>query len=230
MKNLTIFCCAILFLGLSMGLQAQDASPETPDMEADRSVEFKSSKQKPEMETLLKNGTSFGGFGAFSVKIADLNGQAGVFTGGQLATVLNHSLNIGLAGYALATDVNANYLDLEGNDYYFELGYGGLLIEPVIRSNKLVHLTVPIIIGAGWAGVSDRRFYQPGFHFDRDIEEEDVFWVIEPSVNLEVNIWKIMRIDFGVGYRYFGDANFTNTTDADMSGVSGNITFKFGWF
>lgn len=56
------------------------------------------------------------------------------------------------------------------------------------------------------------------------------YWVVEPSVNLEVNVWKVMRVDFGVGYRYLGDADFTNTTDADMSGVSGNITFKFGWF
>lgn len=226
------FFCIFLVLGFGMELQAQDIiSGEEPTLEEiDRSVEYESPSKKNDMETLFKNGTSFGGFLAFSTKVADLNGQAGIFTGGQLAAVLNHSLNIGLAGYGLVTDVNANYVDVEGNDYYYEVGYGGLLIEPVIRSNKLVHLSVPVIIGAGWAGVSERRFFQSNFHFDRDVVEEDVFWVIEPSVNLEVNVWKIMRVGFGVGYRYFGDAEFTNTTSSDMSGVSGNVTLKFGWF
>jgi len=182
------------------------------------------------METLLNQKTSFGGFLGLSSKVADVNGQTALLTGGQLAMVLNHSLNIGLVGYGLVTDVNANYIDVSGRDYFFEMGYGGLLVEPVIRPNKLVHISFPVILGGGWAGVTDERFYEAGFNYDHDVVESDVFWVVEPSVNVEVNIWKIARIGFGMGYRYLGDTNFENTTDADMSGLSGNVTFKLGWF
>ncbi|MGB1243522.1 MAG: hypothetical protein ACPG49_13425 [Chitinophagales bacterium] len=234
MKKISVLIFAAMLLTIGMttnNLQAQDAvsTDESSDM-MEVNVNTEVAHQKPEMETLLNQKTSFGGFLAFSAKVADINGQAGVLTGGQLAMVLNHSLNIGLAGYGLATNVNANYMDVSGKDYFFEMGYGGLLIEPVIGTNKLVHISVPIILGGGWAGVTDERFYEVGFDYDHDVVESDVFWVVEPSVNVEVNIWKIARIGFGMGYRYLGDTNFENTTDADMSGLSGNITFKLGWF
>lgn len=217
-------------------LQAQDPvySPDvevdvkSPDVEVHTKVQRHNQKQ--EMETLLGRGSSFGGFIALSSKVADVNGQTALLSGGQLAMVLNHSLNIGLVGYGLVTDVNANYLDTSGRNYFFEMGYGGLLVEPVIQPNKLVHLSFPIILGGGWAGVTDERFYEAGFNYDHDVVETDVFWVIEPSVNVEVNIWKIARIGFGIGYRYLGDTEFINTTDSNMSGLSGNVTFKLGWF
>ncbi len=229
MKKLTTILSLLFLLTAGMNnLKAQDPvyeneAPEIENTETQKDVE-------PEMETLIKKGTTIGGFGAFSTKITELNGQAAVLTGGQLAVVLDHSLNIGLVGYGLATDVNANYIDTEGNDYFFEMGYGGLLVEPVLQPNKLVHLSFPVLLGAGWAGVSDKRFFNSRFNYDRDVVESDVFWVIEPGVNVEVNIWKIAKVGFGLGYRYIGDADFTNTKDANMSGLSGNITFKIGWF
>ncbi|MEZ4888971.1 MAG: hypothetical protein R3E32_29865 [Chitinophagales bacterium] len=225
MKSIiNLLLLAVLLSSTTYNVLAQDSMEETPDVMTSKT------ETQPEMETLLKRGTAFGGFGALSSKIADVNGQTALLTGGQLAVVLNHSLNIGLAGYGLVTDVNSNYIDIAGREYFYEMGYGGLLVEPVVHSNKLVHLSFPIILGGGWVGVTDERFYERGFDYDHDVVESDVFWVVEPSVNLEVNIWKIARIGFGLGYRYIGDTEFTNTTDADMSGVSGNITFKLGWF
>ncbi len=231
MKKISTLLIAVtlLIIGTTTNyLQAQDPvyTDETPETE----IRTDESRQKPEMETLFRRGKAFGGFGALSSKVADVNGQTALLTGGQLAVVLNHSLNVGLVGYGLVTDVNANRIDIAGKKYFFEMGYGGLLVEPVIRPHKLVHLSFPVILGGGWAGVTDERFYESGFNYDHDVVESDVFWVVEPSVNVEVNIWKIARIGFGMGYRYLGDANFTNTTDADMSGLSGNITFKLGWF
>lgn len=71
---------------------------------------------------------------------------------------MNHTFSIGLTGQFLVdptipTEVYAlishGYTYYNMNKYY---GYGGLLLEPTFFQKFPIHLTVPIVIGAG--GVS----------------------------------------------------------------------------
>jgi len=58
----------------------------------------------------------------------------------------------------------------------------------------------------------------------------DSFFVIEPSVHVNLNVTTFFRIAAGVSYRYVSGLNSTLSTNADLSGPSGVLTFKFGMF
>ncbi|NJO02350.1 MAG: hypothetical protein HC880_12255 [Bacteroidia bacterium] len=109
------------------------------------------------------------------------------------------------------------------------MGYGGFFIEPIIQSNKLVHLTIPLMFGAGWVGyIEDWRRRDD---FDReDLIDDQVMWVIEPGVNLEINVASFFRFDVGVGYRFTQNADLINTSKNAFEGMNYNVTLKFGRF
>ena len=184
-----------------------------------------------EMKTLFNSGSAVGGYLGITTKMTEINGGYGLMTGGQLAVILNHSLGLGVAGYGLVSSVSSNTLHSNGDKLYYQMGYGGLHIEPVILPNEIVHLTIPMLIGAG--GVAETT-YQP---FDVDqywdeasVEESSAFLVLEPGLNVELNVFKVLRIDLGASYRWVGESVLTTTTDSQLSGFGGHVTFKLGWF
>jgi hypothetical protein len=183
-----------------------------------------------EMNTLFNNGRVTGGFLGLVSKPADLNGQPAYFAGAHAAVVIGHNFNIGIVGYGLISDVESNYTDIDQNPYYIETGYGGLFFEPVIGSNRVFHFSAPVILGAGVAGIHRYRYWDNYDYNDNEFVDSDLYFVVEPAVNLEVNVFKVLRIAAGVGYRYISDSNLFQMSNDDMSGFTGNITLKVGWF
>lgn len=115
------------------------------------------------------------------------------------------------------------------------MGYGGLILEGIIASNKLVHLTVGSLIGAG-AVTYGYQWSHSWDWWDHDDWEyghrwnPDVFFVVEPEVNLILNVARFFRIGIGASYRYITETNREWISDGDLSGFSGVLTFKFGVF
>lgn len=68
--------------------------------------------------------------------------------------------------------------------------------------------------------------YEP----DNYPRETNFFFVSEPGVRIEMNIFKWMRFTPGISYRYAYGSNAEGMTDDDISGVSYNATLKFGKF
>lgn len=186
-------------------------------------------KSSNEMQTLVKKGGGFGAFLAMELKPSVLNDQPALYTGGKVAIVAGGALNIGVAGYGLTSNVYSNNRDANGNKLYYESGYGGLLIEPVIANRKLVHLTFPILLGAGGITEYKERFWQDGT-FDSPERTWDMFFVAEPSINVELNITRMVRFSMGAGYRFVTDTELYNNTVSNLSGFTSNFTLKFGWF
>ena len=65
---------------------------------------------------------------------------------------------------------------------------------------------------------------------DLSDDKPDVFFVLEPAVNIEINITSFLRIHLGAGYRFISGIEKYNFTNSDFSGPSGNFTLKFGMF
>jgi hypothetical protein len=174
-------------------------------------------------KTLLNSELHNGGYGAFFTKIGVINGSTGVFMGGQGSWIINHKLAIGGKGYALISPLEVSGL----NNVKMEFGCWGGLIEYIIASDKLIHLNVNTMIGAGGVrySVKDYRYD----HNQVDYTEDGVF-VIEPGLDAELNIHKNFRIGLGVNYRMVSNVDYADLTDSDLSGFSAQITFKFGAF
>jgi hypothetical protein len=180
-----------------------------------------------EAETLIDGKVDHGGFGGPVVKFTSVLSEFGVLAGGRGGWIIDflpeHTLVLGGGGYGLANYIDVDRTTTGGEPLYLELGYGGFEMEYVNRTNELVHFTVQLLIGAG--GV-DYREKDEG----DGIGQNDAFFALEPGVNLDLNVTHFFRIGGGVSYRYLRGVDLDAIGDADVSGVAGQVTFKFGSF
>ena len=177
--------------------------------------------------TLMRNNKIKGAYVGMSVQGYDINGEYGYGLGGEVALVMGRRFNFGLSGQALATDVVSNYQDAQGNKYFYEMAYGGLFIEPMIRSKWPIHLSFPVTLGGGAITESKNRVYN--WDVDYDQQTSDYYLVAQTGANLEFNVFRFMRIAGGVNYRFMSDVYLHEGT-SNMSGFGGNVTLKLGWF
>jgi hypothetical protein len=189
-------------------------------------------------ETLLSGEVEHGGFGGPVVKVTRINGQDALLVGGRGGWIINHTFVIGGGGYGLVTDVAPTVPGLF-NQNLLMLGYGGLELEFIMQSDRIVHLTVPVLIGAGAVGYRTGHW---GDDFDLNIGFDnrfDTFFIIEPGIDLEVNVVSFFRINAGVSYRHVtgisAPTDITGnprplTSNNDLRGISWMIGFKFGTF
>ncbi|HAL57166.1 MAG TPA: hypothetical protein DCP63_12015 [Bacteroidetes bacterium] len=174
-------------------------------------------------ETLFNGNIESGGFGGPVLKAGGFNGEAGLLVGGRGGWIINNSFIVGGGGYGLVNSVKAKALGPR-NQQYLDFGYGGLELEYISRSNKLIHLSFMTMIGAGGVGWRDREM-----GYDND-SNPDAFFILEPAVNATLNVTRYFRISAGASYRYISGVSSNATTNADLSGPSGTLTFRFGKF
>ena len=60
--------------------------------------------------------------------------------------------------------------------------------------------------------------------------EDTIFFVVEPGIEIELNISPYFRLGFGATYRYITGTELLNVSDSDVSGGSGMISLRFGRF
>lgn len=171
-------------------------------------------------ETLLQTGQiRSSGFGGPVIKFGPVNDQSAVLVGGRGGWLINSILSIGGGGYGLSNRVTADRPD----SVRLQLGYGGLVLERVFMPRRMMHGSLSLLIGSGSVNMHE------SMHRD-DRSETEVFFVLEPEASLEINVVRFFRFCPGIGYRWLaGDSRYLDS-DWDISGWTGNLTFKFGKF
>ena len=178
-------------------------------------------------ETLLgKEVVSHGGFGAPVVKFTSIRDNFGVLVGGRGGWIINHSFVLGGGGYGLVNEIDGTRI-LNGRNMLLTFGYGGFEMEYIMHWEKIAHVSFYYLIGAG--GVNQRRNWDD-WNYDWDSPNTDVFFIVEPAVNLEVNMTSFFRIGLGASYRFISGINEDNLKNEDFAGPSAMLTFKFGKF
>jgi len=90
---------------------------------------------------------------------------------------------------------------------------------------------MPIVFGAGSIDVSDHNFFDQNIVTDTDFTiENSVFFVVEPSLQLEFNITKNFRIAAGASYRWVQGSDLQNINDKELSDFISSVSFRFGKF
>ncbi|MCU4157921.1 hypothetical protein J1N10_18250 [Carboxylicivirga sp. A043] len=187
-------------------------------------------------------GKSHGGYGAVMINYSEIMDRDALLIGARGAWVVDHNFGIGLGGYGFMTD--PQWDNVLNEEYQVSGGYGGILVEPIVGAKSPVHLSFPILIGAG--GVAYNQHWQENEDNDYDdenYEDSDAFFVIEPGIELEFNMIKFMRMGLSVSYRYTSDINLSYRTStlnkpnpnvigsADMlRGFNFGLVMKFGKF
>jgi hypothetical protein len=134
--------------------------------------------------------------------------------------------------------MNSIYIDgywpdnLGYNDgYYLVGGYGGFFVEPIIAPNFPVHVSFPIMIGGGGLAMNENTWHDYDWEYDYyEPFDWDSYFVIEPGIEIELNVVKFFRIGFGVSYRYTSDLHMQYVPKDMMNGFNADVSFKFGKF
>lgn len=190
-----------------------------------------------------KQDRSNGGYGAIMVNYSEIMNRDAIVVGGRGAWVVDHNFGLGLGGYGFMTDPQMD--NVKGEEYQINGGYGGLILEPIVGAKKPVHLSFPILIGAGGVAYNKHwQEYEPDYEYDYETyEDSDAFFVVEPGVEVEFNMLKFFRLGLSVSYRYTSDISLSYKDDTigaptpnvigspDMlRGFNYGIVMKFGKF
>jgi len=182
-----------------------------------------------EIRTIFGSHQSNGGYGAFSIGYTLVNNRDAVMFGGRGAWILNHSFAIGAGGEGFVTSyLNDADLNAEAN---FSGGYGGLFIEPILFPKVPIHISFPIMAGAGGIAYARRMDNNQISNTNYNmIIESDAFFVVEPGAEIELNMTRYFRLAMSCSYRATTKLNMVTANNNALNGISTKVVFKFGWF
>lgn len=217
----TIATCFVLMALTVPTLLAQEGEPSKRE---------KQRREPGQVQTLFDPNAGSGGYGALSIGYTQINNRDAILMGGRGEWVIGHGFGLGLAGYGFVND--PIYDPIDDLNYSLAGGYGGLIMEPIIMGWFPVHVTFPIMIGAG--GVANTSYssnvYDPYEYWDGYVEDATAFFVAEGGMELEFNLVQFFRIALFGTYRYTSDIIMENVPKDALRGWNGGVTFKFGIF
>lgn len=226
MKKISLFTAMIILLAISIA-HSQEG------------------QEKQEMQTIFGNRTgkvSHGGYAAITTSYSQIAGQDAFALGGRAGWLIDHHVTIGVMGQGFVNSIYVDTYDFPtypGEDpvdgLYLVGGYGGFFIEPIIAPNFPVHVAFPILIGGGGAAWNYTTWYDYGWQDDYYYDyyepyDYDGFFVLEPGIEIELNLVKFIRASVGATYRYVTDLQLDGTPKDAMNGFTGNFSLKFGKF
>ena len=190
-----------------------------------------------QVKTLYNGEFESGWYGAPLFKVGQMDGKTGYFVGGQGGWIINHRFVLGGKGYMLVNPIEIEDL----HNIVVGFGCGGVLVEYILASDKLFHFSIESMFGIGGVyndiKVSER-------HHDPIDYTGDACFVLEPGINLMLNVTKNFRIGAGATYRFVNGADydpgapyrhdngedFETISDSNLSGISAQFVLEFGVF
>lgn len=220
-KSILILLLIIFFSAVS---QAQEQNTQQEGM---KTIFSKSNGNPPK-----------GGYGGISMGYTNISGKNAFIAGAGGGFLLDHRFTIGLAGYCFVS--NINHLDHEQqptiDNFSLAGGYGGLLLEYIIAPLQPIHVSFPVLIGGGGAFLIENRDYNE----NNSHVPYSTFFVLEPGVDVEVNVVKFFRIALYGSYRYTNNFSIDyyslagikqfSTPDDALRSFNFGVKLKFGKF
>lgn len=179
-----------------------------------------SAQMQDSTQTLMKSGVEVLELWAPELKINSIQGSTGTLIGLYGGALIDRTFLIGLAGGVNLGHPTINY------------GYIGGIVQYIVKPARLVHCSGQMFFGYGTAkdyentksGLMDNFWNISGANF----------FLVEPGINLEMNIKPGMTLVTGLSYRFVSGLNesneniqITHMTTQDMSGLNFSIGLKF---
>ncbi len=185
-----------------------------------------------DVQTLFGSGRPTGGYGALSNKFTTIGGEFANISEVYGGVFINRRWMLGLAfaGSTNNIQVPFQYSVNPLQPMTYQYGQGGLKLERVIGSNKPIHVVLDLFTGVGFTAQYDRYNWDANDFDSYADHDENWFYVVEPGVQLEMNLFRWMRLSPGISYRNASHSNAPGLRDSDLSDWSYNVTLKFGGF
>lgn len=150
-------------------------------------------------------------WGGFSYNFSYFNADSDVsyLRGGYGGLEFGRTVFVGYAGYRLRDQV-----ELDDISQTFGMRYGGLMVDVHPGSHRVVHPRFGLIVGGGNVDFSDG--------------DDDRVFVLQPSLGLELNIFKWFRLGVQGGYRYVSGEDTPGVSSSDLSSPYAQLDLRFG--
>jgi hypothetical protein len=183
-----------------------------------------------EIRTIGGRGNSCGFYIGINSSYSEISGYDAITAGARLAWISNHGIAIGLAGNGFFSEPQP-LLASSNKEFNYTGGYGGLLIEPILFPRMPVHLSFPVILGAG--GIAEGVYYDMNYPYETTggyVEEAEAFLIAEPGVELEINAARWIRFGLSCSYRFTTEIDNGNMPSNPLDGMTAGFSLKFGKF
>lgn len=188
--------------------------------------------EKERMSTLFggnKGQIDYGGWAGLNFGYNQVDGKDTYKIGARGGVLINHRFTIGLAGNGFFSD--REYDDIiPDHTVRIAGGYGGLFMEATLFPFFPVHLSIPVIIGAGGVAYTSNNWSDGEYYWGREKYDSDAYFLLEPGLEVELNLIKFMRLAVGGTYRFTSDIDMVNTSSGMLRGLNWHFCLKFGSF
>jgi hypothetical protein len=154
------------------------------------------------------------------VKINSIQGNVGTLVGFYGGAVFNRTFLLGISGGVNLSHPTVNY------------GYFGAVGQYIYKPANLWHCSGQLLLAYG--STKDYEDPKSGLLDNFWNISGARFFLMEPGINLELNLSSRLTLVTGISYRYVtrldeNDENIeiTHVTNSDMSGINFNIGLKF---
>jgi hypothetical protein len=184
-----------------------------------------------EIQTIFGKGSTTGGYLAMSNKFTTIGERYANISEIYGGVFINKRwmIGFGVAGTTNDIRVPQQYSVAPLQPMTYQYGQGGMMVERVIRSGRAVHVVFNVFGGAGFTAQYNRYDWNTDANRPTTYDE-NWFYVLEPGAQLEMNLFRWMRLSPGVSYRHTYGSNAAGLSDDDLSNWSYNITLKIGGF
>ncbi len=185
-----------------------------------------------ETESLINIPTDFrfNGFAEVQTKYSNLIDENATYVGFKGGTAINSVLGLGVTAGGFVTENHFSHTPVDGadlNQLTALMGYTGFFVEYIALADKKIHFTIPVSVGPGLIAIFEQEPIadQSGV-YNEDMLEYTGFLVLEPAINMEINIIKEVKFIVGGGYRWVTGTSLDILTDDDLSGFNVNIGLR----
>lgn len=159
-----------------------------------------------------KSGWRISGvWGGPAVGIGQFDNDPVVFRGGFGGVEFGKRLFLGWGGFETDNDV---YIDALDNDK-FKMDYSGFMLGFTPSAHKTIHPNFMVLAGTGNAVVGEN--------------ESDNIFVVQPTLGLELNVFRFFHLSLDGGYRLVTNVNIPEMTGQQLSGPYAEVKMKFGF-
>ncbi|MEM9672671.1 MAG: hypothetical protein AAF992_08745 [Bacteroidota bacterium] len=184
-------------------------------------------QDETEPKTLFNNPVSLSELGFYInpiYQIGNLDEATAHIMGVRGGVMLSPNLTVGGAYHWTLNNISPQSEVVD--NLYMDMRLGGAFVEYTLWSNRVLHLTFPLMVGMGEVEMD----WETDIDTDTNPYGEENFFFIEPSAQLEVNIMRNVRLHTGVAYRIVGNMDYRRMDQADINGLTGVVGLKFGVF
>jgi hypothetical protein len=173
-------------------------------------------------QTLLGDVNDSTSIWGIDLKSSSVTGQPGLWLGGYSGKIMNDgALYVGSEGYVLLTPIDSPAgAPTPPVNSHIGLFYCGLTCEYNLNPSGLIHISGSVLGGL---------LYVKYVGEDYNLLEGSaaLCFVVEPGVNVMMNVTDSLKAGVGVSYRWVSGLDIQGLTNADLSGLSVNLIFKF---